>query len=67
MSFFRDGPIEEIFTYVTGLGYDMVEIAPFTLAGSVAEISTKRWETICRAAEKNGIGAIRCALLLGEV
>ena len=37
---FRDWKIEDIFAYAAKLGYDAVEIAPFTLANSVIDISS---------------------------
>ena len=36
---FEDWKIEDVFAYTAGLGYDAVEIAPFTLAESVVDIS----------------------------
>ena len=46
------------------LGYDGVEIAPFTLADSVTEISQEKRKAIRRAAEKNGIEIIGLHWLL---
>src|SRR4030066_2117833 len=48
-------PIEKVFDYTAQLGYDGVEIAPYTLADSVTEISSSRRKAIRRAAEKSGI------------
>ena len=61
---FRDWPIEKLFKYVAQLGYDGVEIAPFTLADSVTEISHEKRKAIRRAAEKNGIEIIGLHWLL---
>jgi sugar phosphate isomerase/epimerase len=49
---FKDWPIEDIFEHAAGLGYDGVEIAPFTLAKSVSEIPPERRSQIRAAAEK---------------
>ena len=35
---FEDWKIEDVFTYAAELGYEAVEIAPFTLADSVLDI-----------------------------
>jgi sugar phosphate isomerase/epimerase len=52
---FQGWPIEKVFDYAAQLGYDGVEIAPYTLADSVTEISSSRRKAIHRAAEKSGI------------
>ena len=39
---FEDWKIEDVFTYAAELGYEAVEIAPFTLADSVLDISESR-------------------------
>jgi len=61
---FQGWPIEKVFEYIAKLGYDGVEIAPFTLADSVTEISSKRRKEIRLAAEKNGIEIIGLHWLL---
>lgn len=61
---FQGWPIERVFEYAAQLGYDGVEIAPFTLADSVTEISTKRRNAIRRAAEDNGIEIVGLHWLL---
>ncbi len=61
---FQGWPIEKIFEYAAKLGYEGVEIAPFTLADSVTEISPKRRNAIRRAAEKNGIEIVGLHWLL---
>ncbi len=63
---FRDWPIERVFHYAAELGYDGVEIAPFTLADSVAEISHERRKAIHRAAEENGIEIVGLHWLLSK-
>jgi sugar phosphate isomerase/epimerase len=61
---FQGWPIERVFEYASQLGYDGVEIAPYTLADSVTEISTKRRTAIRRAAEENGIEIVGLHWLL---
>ena len=61
---FQGWPIEKVFQYAAQLGYDGVEIAPFTLADSVMEISQKRRSAIRRAAEENGIEIVGLHWLL---
>lgn len=61
---FQGWPIEKVFEYAAKIGYDGVEIAPFTLADSVTEISPKRRNAIRRAAEKNEIEIVGLHWLL---
>jgi len=61
---FQGWPIERVFEYSARLGFDGVEIAPFTLADSVTEISSKRRNAIRRAAEENGIEIVGLHWLL---
>jgi len=61
---FQDWPIEKVFDYAARLGYDGVEIAPYTLADSVTEISAPRRKAIRRAAENSGIEIIGLHWLL---
>jgi len=61
---FQGWPIESVFEYAARLGYDGVEIAPYTLADSITEISTKRRNAIRRAAEENGIEIVGLHWLL---
>ena len=44
-------PVEEVFRLAADIGYDGVEIAPFTLANSVTQIPPARREEIRRSAE----------------
>ncbi len=53
--YFEGWSIEEVIRYVAQLGYDGIEIAPFTLADSVTEISPSRRREIRHAAEESGI------------
>ena len=48
---FEDWKIEDVFTYTAELGYEAVEIAPFTLADSVLDISDTERSRIRKAAE----------------
>jgi sugar phosphate isomerase/epimerase len=44
-----------VFEYVRKTGYGGVEIAPFTIAGDVAQISAEKRRSIAELAEKNGL------------
>jgi sugar phosphate isomerase/epimerase len=61
---FQGWPIEKVFDYAAQLGYDGVEIAPFTLGDSVTEISPSRRKAIRRAAEKSGVEIVGLHWLL---
>jgi sugar phosphate isomerase/epimerase len=61
---FQGWPIEKVFEYVAQLGYDGVEIAPFTLADSVTEITPARRKAIRRAAENSGVEIVGLHWLL---
>ncbi len=61
---FQGWPIERVFEYAAQLGYNGVEIAPYTLADSVTEISLARRKAIRRAAENNGIEIVGLHWLL---
>ena len=52
---FEDWKIEDVLTYAAELGYDAVEIAPFTLADSVLDISEAERNGIRKAAEDANI------------
>jgi len=52
---FKDWKIDDVFTYCAQLGYDAVEIAPFTLAKSVADIPAAERTRIREAARRAGI------------
>ena len=62
--YFEDWPIEKVFDYAAELGYDGVEIAPFTLAPSVDEIDADRRRQIRRAAADAGVEIIGLHWLL---
>lgn len=61
---FEGWPIEKVFEYAAGLGYDGVEIAPYTLADSVRKISPKRRRAIRQAAETWGVEIVGLHWLL---
>jgi len=52
---FQDWPIEKVFTRVAEIGYQGVEIAPFTLAKDAREISAQRRVEIRNAARASGV------------
>lgn len=52
---FQDWKIEDVFAYAARLGYDAVEIAPFTLANSVTDISGSDRQRLRNAARKSNI------------
>lgn len=52
---FKDWKLDDVFAYTAKLGYDGVEIAPFTLANSVTEISPAERQRIREAAAGNHI------------
>src|ERR1041385_3904421 len=52
---FRDWKIEDVFAYASRIGYQAVEIAPFTLANSVTEIPAIERGKIREAAARNNI------------
>jgi len=52
---FQGWPIEDVFSYAAQIGCDGVEIAPHTLADSVADLSTTRRREIRQAAERHGV------------
>jgi sugar phosphate isomerase/epimerase len=52
---FQGWEIDAVLEYAARLGYDGVEIAPFTLAPTVTEISPEKRRQICQAAARFGI------------
>jgi sugar phosphate isomerase/epimerase len=63
---FQGWPIEKVFEYAAQLGYDGVEIAPYTLADSVTEIPPKRRKAIRQAAEESGVEIVGLHWLLAK-
>ncbi len=62
--YFEDWTIEAVFEYCAELGFDGVEIAPYTLAESVDEISSERRKEIKQAASSVGVEIIGLHWLL---
>lgn len=52
---FKGWKTEDVFTYVAKVGYDALEIAPFTLADSVVNISKAERKRLRELGLKNGI------------
>jgi sugar phosphate isomerase/epimerase len=52
---FKDWKIDDVFNYCAKLGYDAVEVAPFTLAKDVKEISPGERQRIRAAAARAGV------------
>src|SRR5579872_3724615 len=52
---FQGWKLEDVFGYAAKLGYDAVEIAPFTLANSVTEISREERKRVRVLAARHGI------------
>ena len=64
--YFEDWKIEEVFDFAAEIGYDGVEIAPFTIAPSVEEIGTKRRQEIRHAAATTGVEIVGLHWLLAS-
>ena len=64
--YFENWPIEDVFSYAGDLGYDGVEIAPFTIAESVDDISGHRRKEIRAAAERSGVEIVGLHWLLAS-
>ena len=61
---FENWAIERVFAFVAKLGYQGVEIAPFTLADDAREITAARREQIRAAAKKAGVEVVGLHWLL---
>jgi sugar phosphate isomerase/epimerase len=61
---FEKWPLERVMTCCAGLGYDGVEVAPFTLAKDIRELSPRRVRELRRAAAGAGISIIGLHWLL---
>lgn len=62
--FFEGWSIEEVCRYAAEIGYDGVEVAPFTLAGSVTDVGLERRRAIRLAAKEAGVELIGLHWLL---
>jgi len=62
--YFDGWQIEDVFNYAADIGYEGVEIAPFTLADSVDDIPEARRQQIRAAAESAGVDIIGLHWLL---
>jgi len=62
--FFEDWPIEKVFDTLKEIGYDGVELAPFTLADSVDDIPLARRDELRRAAESRDLQIVGLHWLL---
>lgn len=61
---FEDWNIEDVFQYAAEVGYDGVEVAPFTIADRVGEVDAARRDAIRRAASDAGVGVVGTHWLL---
>ena len=61
---FKEWSIDQVFDYAAGLGYDGVELAPFTLGETALEISATERSRIRRAAERAGVEIVGLHWLL---
>ena len=64
--YFENWEVEDVFSYAADLGYDGVEIAPFTIAPSVEDISAQRRDKIRAAAERSGVEIVGLHWLLAS-
>lgn len=60
-------PMEKIIPYCAGIGYEGIEIAPFTLAATVHDVTPQRRAEIRAAAEKAGVRIVALHWLLAKV
>ncbi len=58
--------IEDVFTHAAKLGYDGVEIAPFTLANAVTDISAAARQRLRDVAARNGVAIVGLHWLLAK-
>ena len=52
---FEGWPLEEVFEYLARIGYDAVELAPFTIAETASDISASERKRIVSAAKSAGL------------
>jgi sugar phosphate isomerase/epimerase len=63
---FGDWPLEKAFAFAAKCGYRGIEIAPFTIADNVTDISEKRRTEVRRLAEKAGLTVVGLHWLLAK-
>jgi sugar phosphate isomerase/epimerase len=61
---FEDWPWEKVCDFVSGLGYEGLEVSPFTLADSAEQVSPQRRAELRRAAELRGVEVLGLHWLL---
>jgi sugar phosphate isomerase/epimerase len=61
---FQDWKIEDVFNYAKEVGYDGVEVAPFTLADSVELITPEQRQALKRSAAEAGVEIVGTHWLL---
>ena len=61
---FRGWEIEEVFRFVSKIGYEGVEIAPFTISDDIRNISRKKCEEIKNIASSYGLEIVGTHWLL---
>jgi sugar phosphate isomerase/epimerase len=61
---FKDWDVEQVFDYAAQLGYDGVELAPFTIGETASDVSAATRKKICQAAAKAGIEIVGLHWLL---
>lgn len=61
---FEDWPLERVLQYCAGVGYDGVEVAPFTLAEDIRSFPPARAAALRRAADGAGIAIVGLHWLL---
>jgi len=61
---FEGWPLERVLSYCAGVGYDGVEVAPFTLAKDIRQVPRSRALELRRAAEAAGISIVGLHWLL---
>lgn len=63
---FQDWPFDKAFAFAAECGYTGLEIAPFTIASSVTDISAAKRQEICRQASAAGLEIIGLHWLLAK-
>ena len=63
---FEGWPLERVLRYCAEVGYDGVEVAPFTLANDIRELAPERVAALRRAADEAGIPIIGLHWLLAS-